>query len=130
MMERTALNSERRKFKRVKVTFSIRYKVNQPLYVCMRVANQDINAIMLDLSEMGMSISTNYNIPAGTVLSIKFTLINDAAVNDEDSIYSMQIEGKVCNSSLIDEQEYRLGIRFTIIPNEARLKIAKFVSMI
>jgi len=121
--------SERRKFRRVKVAFSLRYRVIQPLYVRMRAMNPDINAVMLDISEIGMAVSTNYNIPAGTVLFMRFILIDEAAVNDEESIHHLQVEGRVYDNFLLDDQEYRLGLRFIDISSDARLKIAKFVSM-
>jgi len=127
-MDKTYSSSDKRQFKRIKVNFAVFYKVDRPLYVRMLVGNQEVNAIMLDLSESGMCISTNYSIPTSTLLLIKFTLINEAAINEE-RVRAMEIEGRIRYCRFIEKGEYRLGICFTYISKDGRLSIADFVKM-
>ena len=117
---------DRRKFNRLKVSFIVIYRVHKPLEVIMIVGNKEINAIMLDLSEGGMALSTNYNIPLATIILIKFTLINPYAIGDE-RICTLEMTGEVRNNVLAGKNDYRLGICFTDITKENRQIIAHFV---
>ncbi|MBM3244508.1 MAG: PilZ domain-containing protein [Candidatus Omnitrophica bacterium] len=81
---------------------------------------------MFDLSEYGMAVSTNYNIPVRTLLQIKFTLINLNAPA-EDQVKSMQITAEVKSNIQVDKDEYRLGLSFAEIKEEDRMAIAQFV---
>ncbi len=119
---------ERRKSKRLKVDFTVTYQVNQPLVVRMSVGwNHNIYALMMDLSEDGMAISTDFNIPIGTTLSINFTLINLNAETEEDRIKSMELLGEVKCNTPAGRGEHRLGIQFTKIAPIDKDAIGKFV---
>ena len=106
---------ERRRAKRVKTTFIVIYKVGYPLQVRMTVRERDINAIMINLSEAGMAILTNYNIPVSTLLLMKFILINENSALDEERVRPMEIAGEVRYSISGERDERRLGIYFTQI---------------
>jgi hypothetical protein len=121
---------ERRKFKRIKVSFVVFYKVNYPLTVRMLVGNKEINAVALNLCEDGIAILTNYKIPAFTIVTVKFIIVNDTAVRNEDRFRSMKIEGEVCyNNILTAERDYRLGIHFIDISADERNFIAYFIKI-
>lgn len=121
---------ERRKFKRIKVSFVVFYKVNYPLTVRMLVGNKEINAVALNLCEDGIAILTNYKIPAFTIVTVKFIIVNDTAVRNEDRFRSMKIEGEVCyNNILAAERDYRLGIHFIDISADERNFIAYFIKI-
>ena len=75
-MGNTHKNTEKRKSKRLKAEFIVTYKIDKPVEVHMWISDREVDALMLDLSESGMAILTNYDIPASTTLVIKFTLIN------------------------------------------------------
>lgn len=105
------------------------YQVNQPLSLRATIGwDDEVVAVMLNLSQEGMAISTNYDIPAGTIILIKFTLINLAA-SDEERIESMRMTGLVKSNVLIDKDEHRLGIQFTNINEKDKFAIANFVKM-
>jgi len=126
-MEKSYSGRERRRHKRVKVSFIVVYRGRKPLDLFMIVGNQEMGAIMLDLSEGGMAIITEYDVPVSTVLSIKFTLINHEAA-DEDKIRAMSMTGEVRHNIPV-KREHRLGISFTDISEEDRRAIASFVAI-
>lgn len=123
-------NKEKRKSKRLKVAFTLTYQVDHPLAIRMSVGwNHNIDALMLDLSEDGMAISTDFDIPASTVLSINFTLINLAAHSEEEQIKSMELTGEVRHNVPSIKGEHRLGIQFSRIAPTDRDAIANFVKV-
>ena len=122
-------DAEKREFKRVKVSFLVFYKPNQPLHVRMMVGDKEVHAIMYDLSEGGMAIVTNYDIPTNTALSIRFILYNQAAFNNNQRVRPMDMEGEVRYNIPGEHGEFRLGIFFTSILEENKLAISSFVRM-
>lgn len=127
-MHKADSNKERRSSRRLKVDFTLTYQVNHPLVVRMSVGwNHNIYALMLDLSEDGMAISTDFNIPNSTILSINFTLINLNAETEEDRIKSMEVVGEVRYNAPAGKGEHRLGIRFDRIAPIDKDAIANFV---
>ena len=117
---------ERRRATRVRAEFIVIYRVDRPVEVRMWIGNREVNAMMLDLSEIGMAILTNYDIPASAILLIKFTLINLYAEKNE-RVRSMEIIGEVRNSFSAEDNEHRLGIAFTKITQEDKYAITGFV---
>jgi c-di-GMP-binding flagellar brake protein YcgR len=120
--------SERRRHKRLSVNFTVIYRVNKPLEVRMMVGDKEVNALMIDLSEGGMCLLTDYNIPTGTVLFIKFTLINLNAYGNE-RVKSMEITGEVRYNLINPEHTHRLGIRFTEIDKKDQVAIIGFLNI-
>jgi len=128
-MDNAYTNNERRKANRLKASFILTYQVNQPLSLRMTVGwDSDIVALMLDLSQEGMAISTDYDLPVATILLMKFTLINLEAEGDE-RVKAMKITGEVKSNILLDKNEHRLGIQFTQINENDKFAIADFVKM-
>jgi len=124
----TDSNKERRRSQRLKVDFTLTYQVNHPLVVRMSVGwNHNIYALMLDLSEDGMAISTDFNIPISTILAINFTLINLNAETEEERIKSMELLGEVRYNAPEEKGEHRLGIRFSKIAPIDKDAISSFV---
>lgn len=122
---------ERRSSKRVNVDFIVHYSLHRPVEITMGIGSQKIDALMLDLSEEGMSIATNYYLSINTPLFINFTLISDNKVG-EDRIRKMVIEGEVISRFAINadeyrSDEYRLGIQFREIREEDKVAIREFV---
>lgn len=123
------VNPERRQFLRVQARFTLIYDVYKPLSVSMSIGGREVDALMLDLSKGGLAITTNYDIPISTVLSMKFTLINRKA-DSESQIRKMEIVGEVRSSVLAENNEHRLGISFNQIKKEDAEAIEKFVQAI
>ncbi|MFH1678237.1 MAG: PilZ domain-containing protein [Candidatus Omnitrophota bacterium] len=127
-MDNNYSGSDRRGSPRVKMDFFVLYKVNRPTEANMWIGNREVSATMVDLNERGMAISTNYDIPPTTVLSIKFTLMNLYSDVGE-KVRSIEITGEVLYNKLSEDQRYRLGISFTQISEEDKCAIANFVKM-
>jgi hypothetical protein len=117
---------ERRRFKRVRVNFTAIFRIDKPIYVRMMAGNREVDGVLLDLSEAGLCILTTFDIPAATVLLIKFVLI-DANSFGEERIAKMDVVGEVRYNILFGKQEHRLGICFTQISDKDRKTIAEFV---
>jgi c-di-GMP-binding flagellar brake protein YcgR len=121
---------ERRSHTRVKASFIVTYKINEPLHVTITINKREIPALMVDLSEGGMAIVTEYEIPASTTLLINFTLINIALKNDSERIRTMDLLGEVRYQIPLKRNERRLGIYFTKIEEEDKTAIKKFVEAV
>ena len=120
---------ERRKFLRLNVNFIVTFQVNKPPDVHMSVGGLDVDALMMDLSEEGMAITTDYEVPAGTLLNIYFTLINPY-IKEDDRVSKMDILGEVRSTALVDNhKQHRLGIYFTQIKECDKRAIAEFIRL-
>lgn len=118
--------AERRKFKRVNVNFTAVFRIDKPIYVRMLVGNREVEGVLLDLSEGGVCILARFDIPAATVLLIKFVLI-DVHSFGEKRIAKMDVVGEVRYNMLFGKDEHRLGICFTQISEKDKKTIAEFV---
>lgn len=122
---------EKRQFKRVNISFTVMYKINSPLTVDMMVEGERKAAMALDISEGGMGVLINYDIPKSTIVTLKFAIVNLTASTIEDQYKSMELEGEVRYSLYVKEKyAYRVGIRFINISDNERKFIAKFVKAI
>lgn len=117
---------ERRKFKRVKVNFTAIFRIDKPIYVRMMAGNREVDGVLLDLSEGGLCILTTFDIPAATILIIKFVLIDAHSFQDK-RIAKMDVVGEVRYNILFGKKEHRLGICFTQISDKDRKTLADFV---
>lgn len=117
---------DRRRSPRVSAEFIVIYKVNSPIEVYMWIGKKEINAKMLDLSQKGMAILTEYDLPVSAVLFAKFTLI-DLYADKDQRVKTMEITGEVRYNSLSEKNEHRLGIVFTKIAEEDQDAIDNFV---
>lgn len=125
-MENQFQGNERRKVKRVRVSLSLIYKVNEPLTVRLLTAEKEIKAHILDLSQDGMAIFTDYQLPQDTVLLMRFTLYR--VDRDDISFYGpVEIEG-VVRYNMKENGASRLGIRFTRIEEADKREITNFAA--
>jgi c-di-GMP-binding flagellar brake protein YcgR len=118
--------AEKRQFKRLRASFIVIYRPRKPSDIFMFIDDTAVTGIMLDLSEDGISLSTDYDLPAATVLSIEFTLINPYAARDK-KVRKIEATGEVCSSTLFDQEEQRVGIHFTRIDPDDKRALADFV---
>ena len=122
---------ERRQFKRVNISFTVMYEINSPLAVGMVLEGERKAAIAFDISEAGMGVLINYDLPISTIVTLKFAIVDLAASRIEDQYRSMELEGEVRYSLYVKEKyAYRVGIRFINISNKERKFIAKFVKAV
>lgn len=115
---------ENRKFKRVGAAFPVVYNVKSPFELRLRIGKEELDGIANDLSQGGLSLLTNHQIPAGAVIEIKFRLSNKSAVSEEDRSRKLVLQGEARYSFFTKEKSYRLGIRFMNISQSDRNFIA------
>jgi c-di-GMP-binding flagellar brake protein YcgR len=126
-MEDKIDNRNRRKYERVDVAFTLLYNVEKPysLRVSLGVV-EDIDALMVNLSELGMALKTKHNLPLGTELYIKFNIIDMRLAGDERRKH-MEITGEVVSNVALSDLSHRIGIRFLNISSENKTAISDFV---
>ncbi len=121
--------NERRRHQRLSVNFIVTFQVNQPPEVRMTIGGLDVDALMLDLSEGGMAITTDYELPSATLLYIYFTLINPFK-SEEGRVNKMEILGEVRSCIPMGEhKQHRIGICFTQIKEYDKNVISDFVRL-
>lgn len=119
--------SEKRKADRLRANFTLTCKVNTPLNMHVSFGiGKELDALMFDLSALGMAILTSVDIPVSTEIEIKFTLINLSA-DEENRVKTMNIFGIVCSNTKVSKEEYRLGIKFNRLSEEDKKLISQFV---
>ena len=120
-------DEEKREYKRFPVSFTVLYTVKFPFQVRIRIGNSYCSAIAHDIGEGGMALSTDFEIPADSLLSLKFTIINDAAFSREDRTHDFELDAQVRYCVLEEKITYRLGVSFmNILPSE-RVYIANYI---
>jgi len=120
--------AERRKFQRIKVHFTVSYLIREPMDVSMRVGGEKVKTIMFDLSEEGMAIKSEFDMPNGATLLIIFFLLY-ASSGIGDIKQEMQIEGRVVNRTPLTDGAFRYGIHFEKIKLDDRKAIADFIDV-
>ncbi len=120
---------DKRKFKRVEASFSVVYTVEAPYELRMRIG-RDVEGIANDLSQGGLSLMTNHQIPAGALLQIKFRLLNNSAISEADRSRKFQLQGEARHNSFSKENGYRVGIRFLNVSEADRDFVANYVRSI
>ncbi|MDD5348339.1 MAG: PilZ domain-containing protein [Candidatus Omnitrophica bacterium] len=110
-MIRSYQGPERRTNKRVRMNCTVIYRINQPPDARFSLEGKDMYAQMVDISQNGMAMVTDLDIPTSTVVSIRFTLLK---VNEELVKFSgpMEITGEVRSNVSVEQKQHRLGIYF------------------
>lgn len=113
---------ERRSHKRIRMNCTVIYRLNEPTSTHFMVKGRDIEAKMIDISQGGMAMVTNYDIPVQTELSMRFTLLK---VNKEVVNFSgpVEVKGEVKSNVSVEKNEHRLGIYFSKAKRIATLPI-------
>ncbi|MFH0827069.1 MAG: PilZ domain-containing protein [Candidatus Omnitrophota bacterium] len=128
-MEKGYGGAERRRFTRLPVSFTIFYRVNAPAVIRIKVADREIIALASDISEGGMAIVTDCEIPVVSVITVKFVMLNDKAFDSSKQSQSVTIRGEVCYNTVEKQgREYRMGVNFLDLSEENRRFICNFVS--
>jgi c-di-GMP-binding flagellar brake protein YcgR len=126
-MENGPVGRERRKSERIDVAFTLTYSVEKSYILHISLGLIDnVEAIMVNLSESGMAIITNYDIPKGAQLYIKFNLIN-MRLSGDDRWRFMKITGDTVSNVILPDENHRIGIQFNKITDEDKAAIRNFV---
>ncbi len=117
---------DKRRFKRIPDSFFILYRVKFPFTVHIRIGAKECNAVATDISEEGIGLLTNYDIPANSLLHLQFNILNNSATLKEEEFHAFDLEGEV-RYVLTGSEGFRLGIHFMKIENPDRDFIARYI---
>lgn len=121
------LGKDKRNARRLRLRMAVVYQINKPLALRLQIGEKEIIATALDLSEGGIAILTDYNIPENTELMIKFTLFKVNETNHVNFYGPMEIIGQVRSNNAIENNMHRLGICFTNVSDRDKVEITNFV---
>ena len=130
-MEGEAKGQNRRRSERIDVAFTLVYNIGKPysLHISLGLVD-DIGALMINLSDLGMAIKTKHNLPLGTKLYIKFNII-DLRLTGDERWRHMEINAEVTSNDILPDVShsisYRIGMCFNNISNEDKIAISDFV---
>ena len=119
---------EKRLFKRIADSFFVTYKVKAPFEVHIQYRDKDCEAIAEDLEEGGMGLLTNFDIPVGTLIHLKFRLFNATALLESEKSRLFMLDGEVRYKVFTQDNAYRLGVRFMDISSQDKAFIARYVN--
>lgn len=126
-MENKYGGEERRKSNRLDVAFTLIYSVEKPLSLRIHLGvADDINAFMVNLSDLGMALVTSQDIPLLAQLYIKFDLI-DLRLEGEERRQHIEMTGEVVSNVICADGSYRLGIRFDNLSDHDKIMLNNFV---
>ena len=126
-MEDSHSGQNRRKSERLDTAFTLIYRVEKPLILRIQMGfTNDIDALMLDLSDLGMAIITKHDLPTEAQLDIKLNII-DLRLSGDERRRHMEITGNVASNVTLADKSHRIGICFTKVSDEDKVAISGFI---
>ncbi|MFA6383892.1 MAG: PilZ domain-containing protein [Candidatus Omnitrophota bacterium] len=119
---------ERRRFRRYKLTLNAFYRIDTPVYVRMWFGDQEFEAATLDVSEGGMALLTNLDIPVSSTLIINLTLFKLDREGKVVYFSPGELLGEVRAKSSEDQKKFRLSIYFVRASKVVTTEISRFIS--
>jgi PilZ domain len=118
---------EKREHKRLPVSFPVLWTVKTPFMVRVRIGDSIHSAVAQDIGEGGMALLTNFEIPVDTLLSLKFTIVNEVILSSQDCMHYFELDAQVCYSARTEGNAYRIGVSFLNILPSGRLFIVNYI---
>jgi hypothetical protein len=119
---------ERRRFRRYKLTLNAFYRIDTPVYVRMWYGDQEFEAATLDISEGGIALLTNLDIPVSSTLYINITLFKLDREGKVVYFSPGELLGEVRAKAAQDEKHFRLSICFVHKSSVVTQQIRQFIS--
>jgi c-di-GMP-binding flagellar brake protein YcgR len=117
----------RRISQRQEVAFTLSYGVEKPYSLRVNLGlTDDLDGLMLDLSDSGVSMITKFDLPLGAQLHMKFNFMN-LFLSGQERSRRMEIAGEVVSHADLGNGDYRIGIRFNDISDQDREAIRYFI---
>ena len=128
-MENKPKRKNRRRSERQDVAFTLTYGVKKPYALRVSLGlSDDIYALMRDLSDSGVAMTTKFELPKGTQLQIKFNFIN-LFLSGQERSRRMEIAGEVVSCVDLGKGSYRVGICFNQISDVDKEAIRNFIKL-
>ena len=118
---------ERRKNNRAKANFLVLYDIDPKLKVRLTIKRKIFNAIAKNLSEAGMAILTNVDLPVDMSVHVDLTLCNMKEADLSKRIRRIQVGCRTCYSSSVPDGAYKVGLQFLDLSEEDHRFIAKHI---
>jgi c-di-GMP-binding flagellar brake protein YcgR len=126
-MEDKLKGKNRRSAERREVAFTLNYGVEKPYALRVNLGlNDNLDALMLNLSDSGVAMITGVDLPQGAQLRIKFNFRNLFLSGQERSRH-MEIAGEVVSHAELSNGNYRIGVSFNKISDVDKEAIKNFI---
>ena len=116
----TGYRTERRKFQRMRVTLSVLYNIECPVYVRRVLGDREFEAETIDLSEGGVALTVGHYLPSDTRIFMRFILHESEHTGLVNFYDPLNVSGEIRSCDYIGGCQYRLGIRFQGVDQEQR----------
>ncbi len=110
--------------------FASVYSVLSPFGERLNFGEKERDAIANDLSEGGVSLLTDYPLPTGTQINLRFRLLNEKETSEEKRSRKFRVRGAARYCVLTKEKSYRVGVRFINLSHEDQAFIARHQGLI
>ena len=114
--------SDKRLFPRTPDAFMATYTVRSPFAVYTQLSGRECDALAYDISEGGVALATQFDIPMKAVILLKFNLFNASGPRK----FSLESEVRYAEP-IPKDNSFRLGILFLKIGKEDKAFIAEYV---
>ncbi len=122
--------TDKRKFKRTEASFSVMYRVQSPSNVNSEIKIKEVEAIAHDLSEGGLALWTDYEIPVGAVMKLQFKIYNEEAITENYRSRNFGLLAESRYSFRAKDGTYRIGLRFMNLSEADQDFIAQYVKAV
>jgi c-di-GMP-binding flagellar brake protein YcgR len=116
---------EKRKHRRIPVSLSLLYNVKLPIAVRLHTGNIERPAFVQDISEGGLGLLTNSEIPPEALLKVKFSLTNKNEQGAKKT-QNFELDVQVCYCMRV-KNAYRVGVSFVNIVMSERLFVSNYI---
>lgn len=118
---------DRRKGVRANTNFLVLYDFDPRLKVRLTIKRKIFNAIAKNLSEIGMAILTNIDLPPNISANLSFNLYNNAEADPAKRVRQIAVDCRTCYCFLLPDGAFQVGLRFLNLTEGDRSYIAKYV---
>ena len=126
-MENNHDGRNKRKSERLDVAFTAIFQVEKPINLRFQMGwDTDVDALMTNISDLGMSIISRHDLAVGTELHIKFNIV-DFHLTGEERWQHMEAEGTIVYNIPLSDVNHKIGIRFDRISAADKSLISNFV---
>lgn len=119
---------ERRKYPRIGLNTPICYRIKKPRSILVLLGDEEVKATALDLSEDGLALNTERDIPLGANLLVNFTLADSNMAGHLSPPEALELFGQVRSNTPAESKQYRLGVHFMDIEPGNKDIIRNFVN--
>jgi len=130
MIYRRTYLSDQRKFQRYDCNLTVWCKVQEPQDVRAQFADRELEATALNVSEAGIGLISNHQIPKHSIVSLTLVMLRGNSSGEIRGQRPLEVKGKVCYSQPTGEvNRYRLGVCFTEVPSEYKERLSNFLTV-